>query len=322
VTSYSRQDVMRILQIGPRQLQGWERAGLVSQQQSYSFQDLGQLRTLRSLREESVSAASIRHSIVAMKAVAGMANPLLEASLVRTGTRLAFRHHGAMVDPIRRQLLFDFERLEQVTPWDSPRLGANPGPCASRRPRIPAACTAAFSPPCRPRRRRKSSGPLRFTRRSWALDPGYAPAYINLGTLHFHLRQYERAEQLYRRATEADPGYVLAFLTWETSSTSCSASMSPSTPTAGRSSWPPAMPTPTTTWPWPTNARANAGRPASLAGLCPPGLHRSLGRPRAGTDSQAAPRRKAHHRLARAKLYAPTQGPRGARTGHPETMVP
>src|SRR5258708_11539502 len=46
-----------------------------------------------------------------MKAVAGMANPLLEACLVRTGTRLAFRHHGAMVDPIRRQLLFDFERL-------------------------------------------------------------------------------------------------------------------------------------------------------------------------------------------------------------------
>src|ERR1035441_5163526 len=52
-------------------------------------------------------------SIVAMKAVSGMANPLLEASLVRTGSRLAFRHCGAMVDPIRRQLLFDFERLEE-----------------------------------------------------------------------------------------------------------------------------------------------------------------------------------------------------------------
>ena len=125
VTSYSRQDVLRILQIGCRQLQGWERAGLIAQQASYSFQDLGQLRTLRVLREEEVSAASIRHSILAMKAVAGMANPLLEACLVRTGTRLAFRHHGAMVDPIRRQLLFDFERLGRM---DRPSAGSEPFP--------------------------------------------------------------------------------------------------------------------------------------------------------------------------------------------------
>ena len=68
MTSYSRQDVLRILQISSRQLQGWERAGIVLQQQSYSFQDLGQLRILRALREEDVSVASIRHSIVAMKA--------------------------------------------------------------------------------------------------------------------------------------------------------------------------------------------------------------------------------------------------------------
>ena len=97
VTSYSRQDVLRILQISSHQLLGWERAGLIPSQQSYTFQDLGQLRTLRALREDDVSAASIRHSIVAMKAVAGMTNPLLEASLVRTGARLAFRcsrRHG------------------------------------------------------------------------------------------------------------------------------------------------------------------------------------------------------------------------------------
>jgi tetratricopeptide (TPR) repeat protein len=29
--------------------------------------------------------------------------------------------------------------------------------------------------------------------------------------LFFHLRQFGRAEELYRRATEADPGYVLAY---------------------------------------------------------------------------------------------------------------
>ena len=101
MSSFTRQDVQRILQISSRQLQGWEKAGLISHRESYTFQDLGQLRTLRSLREEDVSAASIRHSIVAMQAVAGLSNPLQQASLVRSGTRLAFRVDGAMVDPIR-----------------------------------------------------------------------------------------------------------------------------------------------------------------------------------------------------------------------------
>ena len=82
MTSYSRQDVLRIFEISSRQLQGWERAGLIPQQQSYTFKDLGQLRILRALREEDVPAASIRDSILAMKAVSGMANPLLEACLV------------------------------------------------------------------------------------------------------------------------------------------------------------------------------------------------------------------------------------------------
>jgi cytochrome c-type biogenesis protein CcmH/NrfG len=42
-------------------------------------------------------------------------------------------------------------------------------------------------------------------------DPSFAPAWINLGTIHFHLREFASAEQLYRRATQIDPTYVLAF---------------------------------------------------------------------------------------------------------------
>jgi tetratricopeptide (TPR) repeat protein len=205
VTSYSRQDVLRILEIGPRQLQGWERAGLIPSQQTYSFQDLGQLRMLRVLREEDVPAASIRDSIVAMKAVAGMANPLLEACLIRSGTRLAFRHHGAIVDPIRRQLLFDFERLERPTATSEPAPLRRPGGASQRdiQDRFLAAVQAEEAGE-KPRA-------MALYEEILGLDPAYAPAYINLGTIHFHLRQFGRAEELYRCATVADPGYVLAF---------------------------------------------------------------------------------------------------------------
>ena len=211
MTSYSRQDVLRILQISPHQLLGWERAGLIPQQQIYTFQDLGQLRTLRALREEDVSAASIRHSIVAMKAVAGMANPLLEACLVRTGTRLAFRHRGAMVDPIRRQLLFDFERVDRLDRMDPSSAGFEPSPL--RPPGIvsPRGVQDRFLAAVQAEVAGEKQRAIALYEEILELDPDFAAAYINLGTINFHLRQYNRAEELYRRATEADRAYVLAY---------------------------------------------------------------------------------------------------------------
>jgi len=211
VTSYSRQDVLRILQISPHQLQGWERAGLIPQQQTYTFQDLGQLRTLRALRDEDVSAASIRHSIVAMKAVAGMANPLLEACLVRTGTRLAFRHRGAMVDPIRRQLLFDFDRVDRLDRMNPSSAGFEPSPLRLPGAVNPHGVPDRFLAAVRAEEAGEKQRAISLYEEILELDPEFAAAYINLGTINFHLRQYDRAEELYRRATQADPGYVLAY---------------------------------------------------------------------------------------------------------------
>lgn len=202
MTSYSRQDVLRILQITSRQLQGWERAGLIAQQQAYTFQDLGQLRTLRILREDEISSASIRDSILAMKAVSGMANPMLEACLVRSGQRLAFRHHGAIMDPIRRQLLFDFEQ-------DSASAS---GPSPLRRPGMAADnLQDLFLSAVEAEEAGEKLRAIEIYKQIVERDCSYAPALINLGTIYFHLRQYARAEELYRRATEADPNYVLAF---------------------------------------------------------------------------------------------------------------
>jgi tetratricopeptide (TPR) repeat protein len=208
VTSYSRQDVLRIMQISCHQLQGWERADLIPQRESYTFQDLGQLRTVRALREDAVPAASIRHSIMAMKAVAGMDNPLLEASLVRTGTRLAFRHDGAMVDPIRRQLLFDFERAEKAEQGSEGSQASSLRSLGSARQR---SVQDRFMAAVQAEEAGEKQRAISLYEEILAFDPQYAAAYINLGTIFFHLRQYGRAEELYRQATEADPTYVLAF---------------------------------------------------------------------------------------------------------------
>ena len=78
---YQRAHVLRILRITARQLAGWEKAGLIPVTDSYSFFDLLQLRKLHELRSKRVRPAVIRESLQAMmQQVAGMENPLLEAS--------------------------------------------------------------------------------------------------------------------------------------------------------------------------------------------------------------------------------------------------
>jgi len=205
VTSFNRQDVLRILQISSRQLQGWEKAGLISPRESYTFQDLGQLRTLRLLREEEVSAASIRHSIAAMQAVAGLSNPLQQASLVRSGSRLAFRVDGAMMDPIRRQLMFDFERVENEAAVNAAVRPLRRVDQTSR------GVQELFVSAVQAEESGEKHRAISLYEEMLRMDPDYAPGYINLGTIHFHLKQFVRAEELYRAATEKDPGYVLAF---------------------------------------------------------------------------------------------------------------
>ena len=109
---YSRQDVLRILRISSRQLHGWEKAGLIVAAADYGFQDLVQLRKLRDLRAMRISASSIRASVHAMRAVSGMANPLLEAGVpVPDVARAAgntvtvmLKHYGKWTQPQQNRL--------------------------------------------------------------------------------------------------------------------------------------------------------------------------------------------------------------------------
>ena len=93
MNQYGRADVLRILRISAKQLVGWQRAGIAPQSDAFTFTDLVQLRAIRDLRAKRVRPAVIRESLVAMqKQVAGMENPLIEASAFSLGSRVAYRH--------------------------------------------------------------------------------------------------------------------------------------------------------------------------------------------------------------------------------------
>ena len=198
---YCRADILRILHITPRQLSGWQRAGLAPVSDDFSFFDLIQLKKVRDLRAKRVRPAVIRQSLLAMQQqVVGMENPLLEASAFSVGNRVAFRHEGHSVEPVRGQFVMEFEPVgavvsAKVRPISSYTTAAElfqRGVALEEHPSTHAEAIEVY---------------LRVVE----LEPLHAAAHINLGTLYYNRQVFAASENHYRLAVEADPRYALAY---------------------------------------------------------------------------------------------------------------
>jgi tetratricopeptide (TPR) repeat protein len=205
VSRYCREDVLRILRLPIRQLAAWEKAGLIASSENYSFDELVQLRKLRDLAATRISVKSIRQSVDAMQRVSGMMNPLQESVAVLQGSRLAFRQWGALVDPMTRQMAFDFElglaTGMAVVRKNGQEISQSHGELhemflrAVRLEDIPGRVDEAKS----------------LYQTILEMQPEHAAAAINLGTIFYNEKEFAQAEQRYRQAVKADPEYALAF---------------------------------------------------------------------------------------------------------------
>jgi tetratricopeptide (TPR) repeat protein len=201
VEQYLRAEVIRILRISPRQLAGWERAGLIAAAESYSFYDLLQIKKLSELRARKVRPSMIRASVDAMqRQVAGMENPLLEAGVSSNGSRLTFRHQGHQLDPLAGQFLLDFDRRPKIV---EARI-AQPRVAETAADLFIAAVAMEENP-------EQQQQALDTYKRVLQLNPKHAAACINLGTIYYNQQNYAEAEWNYRRAVEIDPRYALGY---------------------------------------------------------------------------------------------------------------
>ncbi len=200
---YQRSDLLRILRLSPRQLLNWEKAGLIATAETYSFFDLLQIKKVRDLCAQRVRPTVIRESLQAMqRQVAGMENPLVEASTYSTGHRIVFRHEGKALEPIAGQFVMDFAPEEKVVetrihPIEPQREEAAAelfarGVALEENPTTQLEAVAVYE-------------------KVLQLDPNHAAAHINLGTLYYNRQEYTRAEKHYRKAIEVDPRYALAY---------------------------------------------------------------------------------------------------------------
>jgi tetratricopeptide (TPR) repeat protein len=199
---FCRADVLRILHISANQLAGWQKAGLVSISDTFTFFDLLQLTKVRDLRAKRVRPAAIRESLQAMqKQVAGMENPLLEASAFSVGSRVAYRHQGHSVEPIAGQFVMDFAstgmvvssvKVRPIAQFDTAGDLFARGVILEEHPSTYDEAIQTYL-------------------QVLEVEPDHAPAHINLGTLYYNRQDFVSAEKHYRLAVEADPRYALAY---------------------------------------------------------------------------------------------------------------
>ena len=193
-----------MLRLPTKQLEMWERAGLIEPAEAYAFDDLSRLRKLRELAATRISAKSIRRSMDAMRQVAGQVNPLSGAMVAPHRARVVFRQCGVLLDPLSTQFAFDFE------------ASAAPLTVVRERPLNPTLhalrLQEIFQRAVRLEERPETLAEAKVLyEQLLALEPLHAAGAINLGTIRYNERDFAGAEALYRRATEADPEYALAF---------------------------------------------------------------------------------------------------------------
>jgi tetratricopeptide (TPR) repeat protein len=199
---FCRADVLRLLHISARQLAAWQRAELVPVCETFSWNDLLQVKKVRDLLARRVRPAAIRQSLQAMqKQVAGMENPLLEAGTYNVGSRVVFRHEGHSVEPIAGQFLMDFSPLGTVVSTDKVK------PIAKLE-----TVSQLFAHGVRLEEHPSTHDEaIRTYLQVLELQPNHAAAHINLGTLYYNRQDFPASERHYRDAVAADPSYALAY---------------------------------------------------------------------------------------------------------------
>ena len=205
---YFRADVLRILHITAKQLAGWQRAGLAPISETFTFYDLLQLKKIRDLRAKRVRPAVIRESLQAMqKQVAGMENPLVEASAFTVGTRIAYRHEGHSVEPIAGQFVMDFGPVGTVVSTNTVVTTNKIKPIADLE-NIAELFSHGIAMEEHPATHEEA---IRTYLRVLEIEPLHAAAHINLGTLYYNRQDFASAEKHYRAAVAADARYALAY---------------------------------------------------------------------------------------------------------------
>jgi len=203
---FTRNEVLRIVGITPRQLKYWERLELVevpketepagANEKIYNFRHLTRLRVVKQLTGQRVPARHLRTALEAFRRQqpAETRTALEDLRLLPSGRRIVVEYQGTTIEPVTGQLMLDFG-------------GAGTKISAIRERSLEDWLNLA----------QECEGDS--ARRSQAIDaylnivekaPAWLEPRLNLGTLYYESGNLEAAAQQFKTAVEIAPGNPLA----------------------------------------------------------------------------------------------------------------
>ena len=192
-----------MLGVHEQQLRSWERQQLIPVNEVYSFSELAALRTLVQLRAQGLKPERIRRTLNAARDRLNVANPLTELRLFLDGSRIGVKAEGLMIDPETGQMLLEFDGLSVVA-QSFPSSHIEAAEAEQRRKRR-AEAEFWFQQGLQAEQAGANQRVIQEAyNKCLEIDPAFASALVNLGTLHFNQRRHAEAEEFYRRAVEAD----------------------------------------------------------------------------------------------------------------------
>jgi tetratricopeptide (TPR) repeat protein len=203
--TWTRAQALRQCDLTSRQVQAWERQGLLTPKDEYSFEDLLELRVLARLKELGVSPAKLTAVFQSVHGkLAGSTNPLKELRVYVEGKRIRVQTEGKKMEALSGQLLLDFDQAELR------RLLTFPSSKA-----LPSKSLAEAEVWFQRALEIESSGAdkreaIAAYEKALELNPNLSGALVNIGTIYFNARKWRESEKYYQQAILADNRYPLA----------------------------------------------------------------------------------------------------------------
>lgn len=221
MSAYTLGDVARICGVSRRRVRYWERTALLDaprrehRQTAFGFRDLVTVRSIVGLLERGIPLRRIRRSADALRSRYPELEPVTALRPWEHSLRVVLRYDGAWMEP-DGQLVLDFvcdgapagvetllDRRDDEARVRAAREWFERGCELDTRPEGYESAVDAY-------------------RRAIDLDPGYADAHCNLGSVFFNRGRREEARLQFERAVELQPFHVEAHLNlgtyWEEAS--------------------------------------------------------------------------------------------------------
>src|SRR5215468_138822 len=206
---FSLEDVQRILGLTSKQLDHWNRLGLVSPQEEekgtpfYDFRDLIGLRTVKQLVEQGVRANHLQRALAALRAKLDKAEaPLAQLRVLSDGKDVIVERYGARLEPLSGQFVLNFETREID---ERVRVIGSPASVGKRS----ADAWFARALDCESSAGARSEAISAYDRALQA-DPRRIDVLLNCGTLYYEDGNLEKAAECFERALALDAGNALA----------------------------------------------------------------------------------------------------------------